>query len=260
VPGDRGLPNVDHFSIETDVANDLTYLALIALGIARRTEGDFNGAISAYSDAIKNIRQQRQVLLPNESVISRLEHAIVFLQRGITYLLKGDYESALTDFQIVKKHNKQAGALAFALGALNAQANDLPQIAVLYAGNFIRGTVEPLESIGYILAGENMLKWAYAIEPSQRQFQLLEAGTKLMEKAFDALSSHKYWRKYIAERLAGQYIFLGRLLWQSNHIKPGEEVFKKAVEFANISENRHLIRRAHAVIEKATESKGISRD
>src|SRR5215510_12191138 len=66
----------------------MTYLSLFVLGMARRAAGDAEGAISRFNDALN------QAAEPSSS----LNHSVVYFFRGSTYLLKGDSDHALADF------------------------------------------------------------------------------------------------------------------------------------------------------------------
>ncbi len=79
---DQTTSKLSHFMIEVDVARDVTYLALIAVGVGRRSRGNLDGAIEAFSLAIQNVGEQRQVLRPGESVIKPSSYAITLFTNG----------------------------------------------------------------------------------------------------------------------------------------------------------------------------------
>jgi tetratricopeptide (TPR) repeat protein len=75
------------FNLQTRLSNEMTYLSLFVLGMARRAAGDGDGAIARFSDALGQTSE------PSSS----LDRSVVYFYRGLAYLLKGDPDCALAD-------------------------------------------------------------------------------------------------------------------------------------------------------------------
>src|SRR4029453_14209156 len=78
-----------NFTLQTQLSQEMTYLSLFVLGMARRAAGDWEGAIARFSNAL----DQR-----GEQPSSGLNQSLVHFYRGLAYLSKGDHEHALADF------------------------------------------------------------------------------------------------------------------------------------------------------------------
>jgi len=91
------------FALQTRLSNEMSYLSLFTLGMARRAAGDWEGAIARFSDALS---QETEAL-------SSLNQSLIYFYRGSEYLLKGEYALALADFnQTIKLQPNLAEAYA----------------------------------------------------------------------------------------------------------------------------------------------------
>ena len=85
------------FTLQTRLSNEMTYLSLFVLGMARDAAGDGEGAIARFNDALGQASE------PSSS----LNHSVVYFFRGVTYLFRGDSDHALADFsQAIKLQPK----------------------------------------------------------------------------------------------------------------------------------------------------------
>src|SRR5262249_51609024 len=65
-------------NLQLRLRNEMAYLSLFVLGMARRAAGDAEGAIARFSDTLG------QTIEPSSS----LNHSLVYFYRGTTYLFK----------------------------------------------------------------------------------------------------------------------------------------------------------------------------
>ena len=77
------IAELKSFTLQPRLSNEMTYLSLFVLGMARRAAGDGKGAIERFGDALA------QTTEPS----SRLNHSLVYFYRGLTYMLNGDSRS-----------------------------------------------------------------------------------------------------------------------------------------------------------------------
>jgi tetratricopeptide (TPR) repeat protein len=77
-----------NFTIQEQLSNEMTYLVLLTIGLARYEAGDYTGAISLFTDASggKNVP------------VGIIEPAIIYFYRGNAYYLNGDPGSAIEDY------------------------------------------------------------------------------------------------------------------------------------------------------------------
>ncbi len=81
------IAELKNFTLQTRLSNEMAYLSLFVLGMARRAAGDGEGAIARFSDALGQTTEAS----------SSLSQSLVYFYRGSTYVLKGDAERALAD-------------------------------------------------------------------------------------------------------------------------------------------------------------------
>jgi tetratricopeptide (TPR) repeat protein len=75
------------FTLQTRLSEEMSYLTLFVLGMARRSAGDGEGAIARFNDALG------QTTEPSSS----LNQSLVYFFRGLIYLTKGNFDYALAD-------------------------------------------------------------------------------------------------------------------------------------------------------------------
>jgi tetratricopeptide (TPR) repeat protein len=78
---------LNSFNLQTRLSEEMTYLSLFVLGMARRSAGDGEGAIARFNDALG------QATEPSSS----LNQSLVYFFRGLTHLDKGNTDRALAD-------------------------------------------------------------------------------------------------------------------------------------------------------------------
>ncbi len=246
-PAEGALKQIDHFNIEADVARDMTYLALITLGVARRTRGDLDGAIAAYTAALENVNRQRQVLHAGESVIKPSSYALLLFQRGVLHLMKRDHDAALTDFLAAAEKDKYVAAAGLVLGGLGGRMDGDSRVTAGYAGALVKVLPEPDNSIGYYLAGSAFMRRALDKDtPEKESKELLIAGLGSLTKAMDLTGSDErfaFLRKEVARELAIPHLTLASMLGRANEAERSDEEFRKAREFAEMSGDAGLTKR-----------------
>jgi tetratricopeptide (TPR) repeat protein len=80
------IADLKGFALQPRLSDEMNYLSLFVLGMARRAAGDGKGAIDRFSDA-----------LAKKTPSSSLNHSIVYFYRGLTYMLMGDSDHILAD-------------------------------------------------------------------------------------------------------------------------------------------------------------------
>jgi tetratricopeptide (TPR) repeat protein len=97
------IADLNSFTLQTRLSNEMSYLSLFTLGMVRRAAGDLEGAIARFSDALSQ----------NTDSSSGLNQSLIYFYRGNAYLSKGDYNLALADFnQSIKLQPTLAEAYA----------------------------------------------------------------------------------------------------------------------------------------------------
>lgn len=82
------ISELKSFTLQTRLSNEMKYLSLFTLGMARRAAGDWEGAIARFSDALN------QNIEPSSS----LNRSVVYFYRGFAYLSQNNLDRALVDF------------------------------------------------------------------------------------------------------------------------------------------------------------------
>jgi tetratricopeptide (TPR) repeat protein len=82
------IADLKSFTLQTRLSNEMKYLSLFTLGMARRAAGDWEGAIARFSDALN------QKIEPSSS----LNQSLVYFYRGVAYLYQNNVDRALADF------------------------------------------------------------------------------------------------------------------------------------------------------------------
>lgn len=96
----KTLPIADlkGFKIQTPLSNEMSYLVLLTVGIARYESGDYEGAISRFTKALAQSNAPDQIIDP----------ADIYFYRGVAYYFKAGangIDHAITDFDEVIKLN-----------------------------------------------------------------------------------------------------------------------------------------------------------
>jgi tetratricopeptide (TPR) repeat protein len=116
------LPNLSElqgFEIQTKISKEMTYLALLTVGIARLQVDDYDGAISRFSTALGLAAVPQDLIDP----------AVIYKYRGYAYMKKegakkDDFDHAMADLnQSIQLNSKMADAYIF-LSFLHGPDND----------------------------------------------------------------------------------------------------------------------------------------
>jgi tetratricopeptide (TPR) repeat protein len=95
------IADLKHFKLQTQLSNEMTYLSLFTLGMARYANGDWDGAIARFSEALDE----------NQEISSSLNQSLVYFYRGYAYLSQNNLDRALEDYnQAIKLQPVQAEA------------------------------------------------------------------------------------------------------------------------------------------------------
>jgi tetratricopeptide (TPR) repeat protein len=76
------------FQIQTQISNEMAYLVLLTVGLARLEARDYDGAISRFTDALN------QQAVPDQIV----EPADIYFYRGNAYISKNEMDRAVADY------------------------------------------------------------------------------------------------------------------------------------------------------------------
>jgi tetratricopeptide (TPR) repeat protein len=92
------------FKLQIRLSEDMSYLTLLTLGIARNIVADWDGAIASFNDALDALTQIKEPILS-------LDRSKAYLYRADSYFHKEDYEKAIADYdQVLKLKPNLAGA------------------------------------------------------------------------------------------------------------------------------------------------------
>jgi tetratricopeptide (TPR) repeat protein len=130
------ISELKSFMLQTRLSDEMNYLSLFTLGMARRAAEDWEGAISRFSDALN------QKIEPSSS----LNRSLVYFYRGNAYLVQNNLDRALADLnQAIKLQPNLAEAYAnqvviyiakgdysHALTDANQAIKLIPDLAVAY--------------------------------------------------------------------------------------------------------------------------------
>jgi tetratricopeptide (TPR) repeat protein len=81
------ITSLENFTLQDDLSSEMSSVSLFWLGMIRYTATDWDGAIGYFSDTLN----------APKDIAPALNHSLVYLQRGLTYLEKKDYDRTLTD-------------------------------------------------------------------------------------------------------------------------------------------------------------------
>ncbi|MBI2485732.1 MAG: tetratricopeptide repeat protein, partial [Deltaproteobacteria bacterium] len=87
------LTQLDNFEIQARLSDDMTYLTLLTIGLARYKANDYDGAIALFTDALNQHPVPTNMINPGA----------IYFYRGFAYLTKGDFDNAITDYNEVIK-------------------------------------------------------------------------------------------------------------------------------------------------------------
>jgi tetratricopeptide (TPR) repeat protein len=129
------IAELESFSLQTKLSAEMAYLSLFTVGMACYAAEDWDEALDLFNDALSQ----------TDETASALDESIVYMQRGRTYLRKGEYDKAIADFNQVN----------------DSDAQNLRAIAYLYMGEYDRLIadydqiieLEPENFQAYILRG-----------------------------------------------------------------------------------------------------------
>lgn len=82
------IAELESFALQTSLSNEMTYLSLFSVGMTRYTSGDWDSAITCFSDVLGLVAEHTSALNQN----------IIHFSRGNAYISKGDYDRAVADY------------------------------------------------------------------------------------------------------------------------------------------------------------------
>ncbi len=81
------VATLESFEMQVDLAQELTYLSLVTLGISRYSAKDWDGAIVRLTAALESVKVPPKALDPSA----------IYFYRGNAYYYKGEYDRAIAD-------------------------------------------------------------------------------------------------------------------------------------------------------------------
>lgn len=81
--------DLESFALQTTLSEDMAYLTLFTMGMARYSADDWDGAIDYFSRALE---------LATEQASKLLGHSVIHYKRGFSFAAKGDLERAIADY------------------------------------------------------------------------------------------------------------------------------------------------------------------
>jgi tetratricopeptide (TPR) repeat protein len=97
------IAELESFKVQPRLSGEMAYLTLVTLGMSRYATEDWDGAIAAFSDALKQVKEP----------VSALTQDAVYNYRGISFYYKKDYGRAIADYtQTIKLKPEFADAYA----------------------------------------------------------------------------------------------------------------------------------------------------
>ncbi len=94
---------LESFALQTRLSEEMAYLSLFTVGVARYEAGDLDGAIACFSDALS----QTVELVP------ALSQSQVYYYRASAYLSKEDYDRAIADYDQVIQLQPNCGVCTY---------------------------------------------------------------------------------------------------------------------------------------------------
>jgi tetratricopeptide (TPR) repeat protein len=82
------VAGLERFTLQTKLSAELAYLSLFTVGMSRYTAGDWDAAITSFSDALNQTVER----------VSALDQSMVHSNRGEAYYYKHDFDHAISDF------------------------------------------------------------------------------------------------------------------------------------------------------------------
>jgi tetratricopeptide (TPR) repeat protein len=89
------IAELKSFTLQTRLSKEMAYLSLFTLGMTRYTASEWDEAIARFSAALSQIAERTTVL----------DRSIVYFYRGCAYIAKGNYDSAIADYNQAIKLN-----------------------------------------------------------------------------------------------------------------------------------------------------------
>ncbi|MEW6145444.1 MAG: tetratricopeptide repeat protein [Thermodesulfobacteriota bacterium] len=83
-----GVTELRNFTIQEQLSNEMTYLVLFTIGLARYEAGDYAGAISLFTDAVSGLSVPVNIVEP----------AALYFYRASAYYLNNDPDRAIEDY------------------------------------------------------------------------------------------------------------------------------------------------------------------
>lgn len=91
------VTEIENFSLQTNLSDELIYASVVSIGLAHHSKGDWNAAISSYTDALINYPESFPTTESDLQNQILLDHDVIYLLRANAYFVQGDIEPALQD-------------------------------------------------------------------------------------------------------------------------------------------------------------------
>lgn len=197
------IADLKSFTLQTRLSNEMSYLSLFTLGMARRAAGDWEGAIARFSDALSQKTESS----------SSLNQSLVYFYRGSAYLLKGDYNRALADLnQAIKRQPNFVEAHAIrvigylakgeynrALADANLAIKLKPDMALAYdnrgliylaTGDYNRAIADFNQTLKLLPAADHASDSIHADGSQVGTLKLSDSGVSVVNFAFSEVSDY----------------------------------------------------------------------
>lgn len=79
---------LEEATIQTRLSEEVNYISLFTIGVARYAAADWDGAITRFTEALNNV----------EEPVRALDQSIAYFYRGDSYIYQGSYDLAIEDY------------------------------------------------------------------------------------------------------------------------------------------------------------------
>lgn len=111
------IAQLNSFSLQTKLSEEMTSLTLFTMGLLRYNRNDWTGAVSTFSDALQHTHNE----------VSSLSRGIILYYRGTSHLFGNQPDQAITDFRRAIRHKADGSAVYQNLGAAYSVKRRFPE-------------------------------------------------------------------------------------------------------------------------------------